>query len=88
METYYVRVDYTPAPEKLVLETFKEWNEFFSDGFNISVIEPGVFSISSNRIMDIYAAGMIGGIFAKLYPEQCEQPADAQQEQALDNAQP
>jgi len=82
---YYVRVDYTTAPEKLVLETFKEWNEFFSDGFNISVIEPGVFSISSNRIMDIYAAGMIVGIFAKLYPEQ---PADAQQEQALDNARP
>ena len=85
METYSVRVNYAPAPEMIVFETFKEWRHIFSRGFNISVIEPGVFSISSDRLRDIYAAGMIGGIFAKLYPEQ---PADAQQEQALDNARP
>jgi len=88
MERYFIRVDYSPAPESVVIETFKNSNEIFSDAFSVLAVEPGVFSISSTRIMDLYKAGIVGGVIATFYPSECEQSADAQQDQPFDNARP
>jgi len=88
MERYFIRVDYSPAPESVVIETFKNGNEIFSDAFSVLAVGPGVFSISSTRIMDLYKAGMVGSIIADLYRAECKQPADAQQDQPFDNARP
>jgi len=88
MERYFIRVNYSPAPESAVIEAFKNTDNLFSDEFSISVVDPGVFSISSTRIMDLYKAGMVGSIIADLYRAECEQSADAQQDQPFDNARP
>jgi len=86
MEQYFIRVNYSPAPESAVIEIYKTNRAVFSDSFSIKVVDNGAFCISSNSLNDLYRAGMVGGSIADFYPLGCEQPADAQQEQSFDNA--